>query len=252
MKRPALLLILAMSTVATAADVARTRDGDRWLISKQLDGEEWLISYDADRGMVSGTVLGAAGRRVLLDCEVDAHDSINFYLGCYEAIPNGWAFIANTQVARSFLGFPDNPRVVLPTPRPTSPPQPTPFRTPRPTPTPPRTCPDVAGFYGATASYTCGFGTGNAAVYQSGCEITINVDSVSALASIAAQVRATMTPGGHVSGVIELVGECTGELPIVNGSYTSTGGFRLGFDSVLNCTGSAAGCGYSIGTLTIR
>lgn len=42
-------LFVATAVATEAAEVARTRDGDRWLVSKTQNGDDWLITYDATR-----------------------------------------------------------------------------------------------------------------------------------------------------------------------------------------------------------
>ena len=62
------LVLAALTTLAKQTAV--TRDGERWLVSKEQNGETWLVTYDTGRNTVSGSVTTTAGDSVLLDCDV--------------------------------------------------------------------------------------------------------------------------------------------------------------------------------------
>lgn len=110
------LFVGAAVPFASATEVARTRDGERWLVSKAQSGEDWLITYDALRGTVSGSVATRDGVPVLIDCDIVGTTDELFDLSCFGTGDQGWTDLTRTTVMREFLAWPDDPVTVHPPP----------------------------------------------------------------------------------------------------------------------------------------
>lgn len=243
MKIPALFLFLALTIPATcpAAEVARTREGSRWLISKSLGQDDWLITYDRDRGVVSGSVRSVGGEPTLLDCDVTSFDPQRFFLSCYAAVPSGWEFAAQTSLQRSFLGYPDDPSTVGPTPRPTA------LPTPRPTNAP---CPNISGTYSTSADYTCGTGRGTVSLQQIGCDVSGSISSLNDLVQVTGYLSGRVGRSGEITGAVAISGACFGNLDIA-ALPDGLGRYIFHFESAVTCTGSASFCNLVAGTLIL-
>lgn len=119
-----LSLIGVHAGVCLAKEVARTRDGDRWLVAKRQPDGYWLVSYDSARGSVSGSVVLTDGTSVLIDCDVTDVVGDDFLLDCHAPDGDGWDWLASTALPRKFLGEAPDPAKTHPrsAPSPGSPP----------------------------------------------------------------------------------------------------------------------------------